>query len=384
MLCKMTRVALAMVASGIFIGAAAAEPISYQGSLNDSAAPASGEYDFRFRLYSALTDGVQIGSQVVAENLQVTDGVFQLDLDFGDVFDGSDRWLEIDMRPGDSGALFTVLTPRQAIRSAPQAIHARTAETLVNPQWNEDGSDINYGGGVDRVLINRDVPITFAEYFGVHSIVPGFVGMYISGPTGAQPFYGYSVNGAVNAYTSYVNQTWALYKDGGTRLTVDVNNNLVATNDVIAEGFRFESPKTRYLSVSGNAFKSHFDYFANGGQGGAHLSDPAGWLSAGVNLPDGARVVQMTAYCRDLVAGDLTISLNYQEHNGSSNSAMASVSTEGLSGVSLVLQDPSVSSDIIDNQSRHYVLRVFSGSWPGTNDMRISSVVIEYEVDEAK
>lgn len=366
-------------------GVVHAEPIVYQGALQDAGAPADGEYDFRFRLYDSVTSGVQVGPQVVAENLQVSAGVFQLDLDFGDVFNGADRWLEIDMRQGDSGGVFTVLTPRQAIRSAPQAIHARTAETVVNPQWNENGDDLDYGDGDDRVLINRDAPITGAEYFGVNSTIPGFVGMYISGPAGSQPFYGYSVNGGVSAYTSYTDNRWRLFKDGAFRVEVDPNNDLLVSEDVVADNFRFSSPKTRYYSVSGNAFKSHFDYFANGGQGGAHLEDPSGWLSAGVNLPHGARVTRMVAYCRDNVVGDMSVSLSYQAHNGTGNFTMASVTTAGVAGSSLELVDSTIDSQIIDNINRHYVLRVFSSAWTGSqSDMRISSVLIEYEVDEAK
>src|SRR5690349_7247022 len=87
---------------------------TYQGSLVDGDEPASGNYDFQFSLYDQATDGSIVGTTVSKENVAVTGGVFSVVLDFGAVFTGQQRFLEIAVRPHGEGN-FTLLTPRQAL-----------------------------------------------------------------------------------------------------------------------------------------------------------------------------------------------------------------------------------------------------------------------------
>jgi hypothetical protein len=113
----------------VVISIEAAPPRSaftYQGRLRDGDAPASGSYDFRFVLYDAAVDGNQVGTTLTADNLTVLGGVFTASVDFGAVFEGSPRWLEIAVRPGVSVGDFTVLSPRQPLTAAPYALYALT------------------------------------------------------------------------------------------------------------------------------------------------------------------------------------------------------------------------------------------------------------------
>ena len=98
--------------------------ISYQGILEEAGNPAAGEFDFRFRLYDAPGGGNQVGSEVLIEDLQVLDGRFNAGLAFGDVWDGTAYYLEIDVRPGASGSSYETLTPRQPLTPAPYASFA--------------------------------------------------------------------------------------------------------------------------------------------------------------------------------------------------------------------------------------------------------------------
>ncbi|MCS6951135.1 MAG: hypothetical protein NZ520_11805, partial [bacterium] len=91
-----------------------------------------GAYDFRFRLWNASTGGSQAGSDVFVDDVNVQNGLFTVELDFGSVWDGSPRFLEIAVRPGTSTGGYQELAPRVKINPTPYAIRAATAGT-ANP-----------------------------------------------------------------------------------------------------------------------------------------------------------------------------------------------------------------------------------------------------------
>jgi hypothetical protein len=105
--------------------------ISYQGLLNDASMPATGNYDFEFRIFPLLTGGSQIGATNVRNAVGVTNGSFAVVLDFPSAWPGDDRWLEIRVRlaGGDS---FTTLAPRQKITSVPYSLKTKVADTAIN------------------------------------------------------------------------------------------------------------------------------------------------------------------------------------------------------------------------------------------------------------
>lgn len=99
--------------------------ITYQGSLNFSNQPATGTYDFEFRLYPSQFSGTQIGSTVSVNAVSVTNGQFVVELNFGQNYT-SDRFLDIQVRQTGTQT-FTSLTPRQRVTSSPSAINALSA-----------------------------------------------------------------------------------------------------------------------------------------------------------------------------------------------------------------------------------------------------------------
>ena len=127
----MTRMsAILVLVSGLMVCSAKiakAEPmgteITYQGRLMDGNEPADGLYDFQVELYDEPNDGNQIGPVNEINDVSVKDGYFTVGLDFGGVFDGNDRWLEIAIRPSGSGS-FTAVSPRQEITPTPYALYA--------------------------------------------------------------------------------------------------------------------------------------------------------------------------------------------------------------------------------------------------------------------
>jgi len=379
---------LAVLCASFAATTATAEPFTYQGTLQDGGTPADGEYDFSFRLYDAQVGGNQVGSTLFFNDVLVTNGVFEVEANFGDVFNADDSFIFIEVRDGTSVGAYTALLPRSPVTATPKAQHATTADTVLNPQWTEAPGILHYGDGNDRVFINRSSFIDPSEYFGVHSTLPGFAGMFVSGPDGSLPYYGYSVDGTVNAYTYYddISGNWILWRDGNA-LSVDGSQNLTVLNDANADNFNFNTPKTNYISVAGDAFVSGSNdpFFSSSGNGGTYPSTAgSGWLVAGVNLPHGATVTEVRFYVTDTsAAADISLDLERLRHGFGGFSSIASVSTSGFNGTYLERIDTTISNPVVDNNLYHYHLRIFSTNWSGSLSMNIHSVVIEYTTTQA-
>jgi hypothetical protein len=105
---------------------------SYQGRLDAGGGAASGTYDFQFILYDADVGGSQVGPLLLRDDVAVAAGLFTVPLDFGSVFDGNARYLEIGVRPGASSGAYDILSPRQELTTAPHALFsARTGDATV-------------------------------------------------------------------------------------------------------------------------------------------------------------------------------------------------------------------------------------------------------------
>lgn len=102
---------------------------TYQGRLNNGAAPANGSYDFTFQLFSDLTNNIPFSLPVTNSTVSVTNGLFTTTVDFGNVFSGNiGYWLQIAVCTNGTGA-FTNLAPRQQLTPTPYAIYAPNAGT---------------------------------------------------------------------------------------------------------------------------------------------------------------------------------------------------------------------------------------------------------------
>ena len=82
-----------------------AEPLgtafTYQGRLVTVLGPASGTYELTFNLYDTGSGSLPIAPAVGPSLFTVTGGVFTATLDFGPVFQGDLRYLEITARTND-------------------------------------------------------------------------------------------------------------------------------------------------------------------------------------------------------------------------------------------------------------------------------------------
>jgi len=96
---------------------------TYQGQLRKDGNPVNGTCDFQFSLWDAATGGAQIGSTQTKTGVNVSNGFFTVQLNFGaGAFQGDARWLQIAVCcPAGSGS-YTTLSPRQPLTPAPYAL----------------------------------------------------------------------------------------------------------------------------------------------------------------------------------------------------------------------------------------------------------------------
>jgi hypothetical protein len=107
----------------------AQQPFTYQGMLKASGSPANGNYDLQFSLWTANSGGSQVGSTLTHTGVSVRNGLFTAELDFGNVWDGTDRYLQIAVRPSGSGS-YTTLSPRVKVNAVPYSQLAYSAWTV--------------------------------------------------------------------------------------------------------------------------------------------------------------------------------------------------------------------------------------------------------------
>ncbi len=109
-----------------------AQPFTYQGMLKQNGTPVTGTLSMTFKLYDALTGGSPIGSPIT-QDVSVQNGLFTVTLNFGNVWNGADRYLEIQVGS-------TVLSPRVKINPVPYASFAQRP-------WQTGGSNLFYTNG---------------------------------------------------------------------------------------------------------------------------------------------------------------------------------------------------------------------------------------------
>jgi hypothetical protein len=117
---------------------------TYQGQLKRGGVSLTDVCELTFKLFEAESGGTQLGPTVVATAVEIVNGLFTAEVDFGGGrFDGGPRWLEVSAAcTGDPSP--TTLTPRQPVTAAP---HALSAETL---------------DGFDSAAFLRSVPVPMA------------------------------------------------------------------------------------------------------------------------------------------------------------------------------------------------------------------------------
>jgi hypothetical protein len=381
---------LALAAMG-----AQADPFVFQGQLNDEGAPADGLYDIEFILYDLENGGAQIGPVVMIDDQQVNEGNFISELDFGDdAFDGSNRYIEIRVRSGDSMGGFTSLAPRIKVGNAPQANYASKAgeaEMVSNQFWTDLAPGVLLFGeheGDQQHFINHNRAIEPTDVMVIHSSENAPGGVTMSTWANGMPYFGYATGGFLRMMTYYdpITDAWVVNKDGD-QLEIDENNDVIITNNLIVGG----TITSMGDGESTIGYKSYtpdqifagfgFDRFFNATAGAIGISGSTAYLRTDLDLPHGALITNI-----DVRFFDNNASNNFQVQLWTRSVADIVYSSEtlgssnGNQNASRILTITPADGILIDNTANTYSFRFFptpASTWPSST-MGIQSVLVEY------
>lgn len=249
------RILLVVATLFITAGTAFAQSTSftYQGRLTEQGAPASGTYDLKFRLLDEAE--VQHGPDVEKADVVVTNGIFTVQLNFGAVFDGSQRYLEMSVRPGSGTGTdpYTTLTPRQELLSTPYAVTSANftgnlsgdvtgtqGNTVVAAVGGQSASVVASSAAAVNSATDGNTPSTIVKRDAAGNFSAGTITASLSGnattattattASGVSSAAGDSVVAAINASSSSVNTS---HVNGDVELAPSTQQTNSSTNSLI-------------------------------------------------------------------------------------------------------------------------------------------------------
>lgn len=168
-------ISAAILCSAVVQGGTTGNAFTYQGQLKDGRLPANGAYDMIFLLYDGEETGATVAPSIRFDGrnpnpdaVEVVNGLFNVGLDFGNVYDGTALWLELRVRLHAEGS-YTTLSPRQPLTATPFALYAMDAPG-GSGKWSTSGSDI-FSNNTGNVGIGTSSPQTKLDVFGEDAVL---------------------------------------------------------------------------------------------------------------------------------------------------------------------------------------------------------------------
>lgn len=220
---------------------------TFQGELQQNGVSVDGTVHLRFSLWNAAGSGAppvggnQVGASQLVTDIPIADGLFTVILNASEEFSpnawsGEARWLQIEVCGDSNCQSLTILSPRQPLTPAPQALFAlRTAGP-----WQTSASDVFFIGG--NVGIGTDTPGKRLTIAGDAELGAGH-GDYrhfrIGGGNssgflyGSFPKYGDGIHMGYNYYADASGANRVIQPDGATsRVTLGYGIAAIATGGV--------------------------------------------------------------------------------------------------------------------------------------------------------
>lgn len=187
----LAAVGLALAAASVAHGQALTNAFTYQGELRNGGSAVSGTADFQFKLFTAASGGAQVGPTLASNALPVSEGRFNVALDFGAVYDGNQRFLEIAVRQPAGTGSFVTLSTRQPLNATPYAIHAlnpgpqgpQGPQGIQGPEGPQGPQGLQGPPGTTSWSGLTGVPAGFSDNVDNDTIYSAGSGLILSGTT---------------------------------------------------------------------------------------------------------------------------------------------------------------------------------------------------------
>jgi regulation of enolase protein 1 (concanavalin A-like superfamily) len=260
--------------------------ITYQGRLLDGDIAADGLYDLQFSLYDAQTGGSQKGQTVAIEDMDVIEGYFTVDLDFGEgAFDGNPRWLQIAVRPAASTGNLTILDPRQRIAPTPYALYA-----FSGAGGGAGGDDLGDHTATQNINLDGHYLSGDGSDKGIYVDSRGYVGIGTSAPG-----YDLDVAGTIRATGTAVGLDAQIMgvSNSNTTGVKGYSNNGEGVNGESNSNFGVHGASRSGTGVCGEGFIGVSGRSEDGGGAGVHGYNSSGYAGyfdgmVGINAHGGA------------------------------------------------------------------------------------------------
>lgn len=324
--------------------------IAYQGVLLDGTQPVDGTIDLRLTLFDAPTAGSIVAgtSAVTKSNVTVTDGLFTTDVDFGGAaFDGSNRYLEIEIA-NPAGGGFVTMDSRIQVRVSPYAVSADKLDNLDSTAFMQGSVyDTDSNNTVDNAEIADDADLLdgsdstdFLDKAAYDTNNDGIIDLEASSQDVESTFTvrnaggdariaaGQLANGGGNVYVYGFNDLIAaqLGANGGNKGLLQIFDTAEDARIQLFSSATMEYGFVRLLGDDGTTIVATLREDSSGGR--LQLSDETGRQAVGMGPGPAGRGILSLAGTDGLLHSELTA-------NGQQNAGLLNIFDQGQSRVRL-------------------------------------------------